>query len=72
MLTSFGNLARIFFLSNKINAVPISIPDLLNVAENEGTVQVCATLHTDLVENEDEITLTLATSDVTGKCVQVS
>ena len=44
---------------------------MLNVAEDEGTVQVCATLITPFV-TEFDITVTLATSDGTGinMCVQ--
>ena len=44
---------------------------MLNVAEDGGTVQVCATLITPFV-TEFDITVTLATSDGTGinMCVQ--
>ena len=45
----------------------MSVPDELSVAEDEGTVQVCATLS---LSTEVDITVTLATSDGTGMCVQ--
>ena len=47
----------------------MSVPDVLSVAEDEGTVQVCATLITSFV-TEFDITVTLATSNGTGMCVQ--
>ena len=40
---------------------------MLRVAEDEGTVQVCVTLS---LSTEVDITVTLATSDGTGMCVQ--
>ena len=56
--------------SYSFNAVAeVSVPDVLSVAEDEGTVQVCATLITPFV-TEFDITVTLATSDGTGMCVQ--
>ena len=45
----------------------MSVTDELSVAEDEGTVQVCATLS---LSTEVDITVTLATSDGTGMCVQ--
>ena len=45
----------------------MSVPDELSVVEDEGTVQVCATLS---FNTEVDITVTLATSDGTGMCVQ--
>ena len=54
--------------SYSFNAVAeVSVPDELSVAEDEGTVQVCATLS---LSTEVDITVTLATSDGTGMCVQ--
>ena len=50
-----------------INLATVSVPAVLSVAENEGTVQVCATLS---LNAEFDITVTLATSDGTGMCVQ--
>ena len=59
----FTVIAFIAFIS-----VPtVSVPDELSVAEDEGTVQVCATLS---LGTEVDITVTLATSDGTGMCVQ--
>ena len=56
--------------SHSFNAVAeVSVPDVLSVAEDEGTVQVCATLITPFV-TEFDITVTLATSNGTGMCVQ--
>ena len=45
----------------------MSVPAVLSVAEDEETVQVCATLS---LGTEVDITVTLATSDDTGMCVQ--
>ena len=45
----------------------VSVPVELSVAEDEGTVQVCATLNT---YTSVDTTVTLATSDGTGMCVQ--
>ena len=45
----------------------VSVPAALSVAEDEGTVQVCATLNT---YTSVDTTVTLATSDGTGMCVQ--
>ena len=50
-------------------AAEVSVPDVLSVTEDEGTVQVCATLNT-LFIAEFDITVTLATSDGTGMCLQ--
>ena len=47
----------------------MSVPAVLSVVQNERTVQVCATLITPFV-TEFDITVTLATSDGTGMCVQ--
>ena len=56
--------------SYSFNAVAeVSVPDVLSVAEDEGTVQVCATLITPFV-TEFDITVTLATSDGTGMYVK--
>ena len=43
-----------------ILAAAVSVPAVLSVAEDEGTVQVCATL---FLDTEIGITVTLATSD---------
>ena len=59
---------------NQVNIVifdtdsEVSVPAMLSVAEDEGTVQVCATLFN--TYNSIDITVTLATSDGTGMCVQ--
>ena len=54
--------------SYSFNAVAeVSVPAMLSVAEDEGTVQVCATLS---LSTEVDITVTIATSDGTGMCVQ--
>ena len=45
----------------------VSVPAVLSVAEDEGTVQVCATLNT---YTSVDTTVTLATSDGTGMRVQ--
>ena len=47
----------------------MSVPAVLSVAEGEGTVQVCVTL---IIASSAavDITVTLATSDGTGMCVQ--
>ena len=56
--------------SHSFNAVvEVSVPDVLSVAEDEGTVQVCATLS---LGTEVDITVTLATSDGTGTTVSSS
>ena len=47
--------------------VEVSVPAVQSVAEDEGTVQVCATLNTSL--HAVNITVTLDTSDGTGMCV---
>ena len=58
--------------SHSFNAVAeVFVPDVLGVAEDEGTVQVCATLiMITLFAAEFDITVTLGTSDGTGMCVQ--
>ena len=43
----------------------MSVPAMLSVAEDEATVQVCATLSP---STEVDITVTLATIDGTGMC----
>ena len=45
----------------------VFVPAVLSVAEDEGTVQVCATLS---LSTEVEITVTLATNNGTSMCVQ--
>ena len=45
----------------------MSVPEELNVVEDEGTVQVCATLNIQLYTTAVDINVTLATSDGTGK-----
>ena len=56
--------------SHSFNAVAeVSVPDVLSVAEDDGTMQLCATLIT-LFVAEFDITVTIATSDGTGMCVQ--
>ena len=45
----------------------VSVPVMLSVAEDERAVQVCATLNT---YTRVDTTVTLATSDGTGMCVQ--
>ena len=50
-----------------ISAAEVSVPDVLSVAEDEGTVQVCATLS---LSTEVNISVTLTTcQDDTGVCV---
>ena len=44
----------------------MSVPASLNVAENDGTVQVCATLHYSSNTTDVDIPLTLTTSDGSG------
>ena len=44
----------------------MSVPDVLSVAEDEGTVQVCATLS---LSTEVNISVTLTCQDDTGVCV---
>ena len=47
----------------------MSVPDVLSVAEDEGTVQVCATLS---LSTEVNISVTLTTrQDDTGVCITV-
>ena len=43
------------------------VPDELSVVEDEGTVQVCATLNIQLYTTAVDINVTLATSDGTGR-----
>ena len=51
---------------NSFNAgAEVSVPAMLSVAEDEGTVQVCVTLS---LSTEVDITVTLATRDGTGMC----
>ena len=50
-----------------LSAAEVSVPDELSVAEDEGTVQVCAMLS---LSTEVDITVTLAISNGTGMCVQ--
>ena len=50
-----------------LSAAEVSVPAVLSVAEDEGAVQVCATLS---LSTEVNITVTLATSNGTGMCVQ--
>ena len=45
----------------------MSVPDELNVVEDEGTVQVCATLNIQSYTTAVDINVTLASSDGTGK-----
>ena len=54
-------------MNSLILAAEVSVPAVLSVAEDEGTVQVCATLS---LGTEVDITVTLATSVGTGMCVQ--
>ena len=56
-------------MNSLILAAEVSVPDVLSVVEDEGTVQVCATLALSL-DTEVDITVTLATSVGTGMCVQ--
>ena len=50
-----------------ISAAEVSVPAVLSVAEDEGTVQVCATL---FLSTEVNISVTLETShESTGMCV---
>ena len=49
-------------------AAEVSVPDMLSVAEDEGTVQVCATLITPFV-TEFDITVRLVTSIMSQVCV---
>ena len=44
----------------------MSIPAVLNVVENEETVQVCATINTQFIDTVVNVTVTLSTSDGTG------
>ena len=60
LITTSSLYLDIFVL---ILAAAVSVPAVLSVAEDEGTVQVCATLSLD---TEIGITVTLATSDGTG------
>ena len=56
------------FYSNLFDSVPtLSVPAVVSVAEDEGTVQVCATLDIQLYTTAVDINMTLATSDGTGK-----
>ena len=50
-----------------LSAAEVSVPAELSVTEDEGTVKVCATLS---LNTEVDITVTLATSNGTGMCVQ--
>ena len=57
-----------FLYYDLFDSVPsVSIPDEKRVAEDEGTVQVCATLNISLYTTAVNITVTLGTSDYTGK-----
>ena len=47
----------------------MSIPDEMRVAEDVGTVQVCATLYISLYTTSVNITVTLETRAGTGKYV---
>ena len=58
-----ASVSPLFFLA--FSALTWSIPAILSVAEEGGTVQVCATLTTPISIGLD-VTLTLATSDDTG------
>ena len=60
LITTSSLYLDIFVL---ILAAAVSVPAVLSVAEDEGTVQVCATL---FLDTEIGITVTLATSDGTG------
>ena len=54
-------------MNSHISAAEVSVPAVLSVAEDEGTVQVCATLS---LSTEVGISVTLATRhDGTGMCV---
>ena len=44
----------------------VSIPDMVSVGEEDGMVQVCATLSA-VEDTERNFTITLATSDGTGE-----
>ena len=50
----------------------MSVPAVLSVAEDEGTVQVCASLDIQSYTTAVDINVTLATSDGTGNTIIMS
>ena len=57
-----------FLYSNHFDSVPtVSVPAMLSVAEDEETVQVCATLNIQSYTTAVDINVILASSDGTGK-----
>ena len=50
----------------------MSVPAVLSVAEDEGTVQVCATLNIQSYTTSVDINVTLASSDGTGKITSLA